>query len=68
MTLPPGPAVSEPPGPGVACAGCGAVTADGCVPPTWTYQVSERGATYLCEACARQNLRSIEGRLDEAWW
>jgi hypothetical protein len=60
--------VTEPAQAAAACAGCGVLAPDGEVPATWTFQVSERGATYLCEGCARQNLRSIEGRLDEAWW
>ncbi|HVU71827.1 MAG TPA: hypothetical protein VHE83_02595 [Mycobacteriales bacterium] len=53
----------------IACSGCGTPAPDGGdVPATWTFQTSERGVTYLCEACARQNIRSIEGRLDDAWW
>lgn len=48
------------------CAVCGTVVDDR--PPTWSLQVSERGAQWLCEQCTRDNLRSIEGRLDEAWW
>jgi hypothetical protein len=23
---------------------------------------------YFCDHCAREHLRSIEGRLDSAWW
>jgi hypothetical protein len=31
--------------------------------------VTERGREeWLCEQCSRQNVRSIEGRLDSAWW
>ena len=37
-------------------------------PATWSLQVSERGATWICERCTRENLRSIEGKLDEVWW
>jgi hypothetical protein len=37
-------------------------------PPTWTRQSSARGDEWLCERCTRENLRSIEGRLDSAWW
>ena len=50
----------------VTCAVCG-TTADP-LPPTWSLQVSERGPQHLCDRCTRDNLRSIEGRLDEAWW
>jgi hypothetical protein len=50
----------------VTCVGCGAVADE--VPATWSSQVSERGQTWLCERCTRDNIRSIEGKLDEAWW
>jgi hypothetical protein len=52
--------------PSVSCAVCG--TPGEGPPPTWSSQTSERGTTWLCERCTRENLRSIEGRLDEAWW
>jgi hypothetical protein len=52
---------------GVTCAWCGA-TADP-TPLTWSMSVTERGREeWLCEQCSRQNVRSIEGRLDSAWW
>jgi len=35
---------------------------------TWSLQVSARGTIWLCERCTRDNVHSIEGRLDEAWW
>lgn len=50
----------------VSCSVCGAV-ADA-PPATWTVQAGPRGRSWLCERCTRENLRSIEGRLDEAWW
>jgi hypothetical protein len=50
----------------VTCTSCG-TTADG-PPATWSSQTGARGTTWLCERCTRENLRSIEGRLDEAWW
>jgi hypothetical protein len=50
----------------VSCAVCGLTEPE--LPATWSSQVSERGQTYLCERCTRENLRSIEGKLDEAWW
>jgi len=49
-----------------SCAVCGLQMDDR--PLTWSLQVSERGQTWLCERCSRDNLRSIEGKLDEAWW
>lgn len=53
-------------GPAISCAACGAV-AQG-PPVTWSSQTGPRGTSWLCERCTRENLRSIEGRLDEAWW
>lgn len=58
----------------VTCAACRR-TADE-RPLTWTMSVEataqapgESGRTvYYCEQCSRQNLRAIEGRLDQAWW
>jgi hypothetical protein len=49
------------------CGVCGTTT-DGPPPVTWSSQSSARGRQWLCEHCTRENLRSIEGRLDEAWW
>ncbi len=52
------------------CVVCGTTVEE--LPPTWSLQVSQRGSTtltsWLCETCTRDNVRSIEGRLDEAWW
>ncbi|MVO83264.1 hypothetical protein GPA10_00440 [Streptomyces sp. p1417] len=48
------------------CARCGAV-ADG-RPPTWTCSVENGVRHYFCDTCARDNIRSIEGRLDSTWW
>jgi hypothetical protein len=50
----------------VTCAMCGRAEKE--PPPTWTCQQTGRGRMWLCEECTRQNVRSIEGRLDEAWW
>lgn len=49
-----------------SCGVCGTTVAER--PVTWSLQVSARGPTWLCERCTRDNVRSIEGRLDEAWW
>ncbi len=48
------------------CGGCGTAVDER--PATWSLQVSERGRSWLCDRCTRDNLRSIEGKLDEAWW
>ncbi|MEV5318425.1 hypothetical protein AB0K92_12355 [Streptomyces sp. NPDC052687] len=50
----------------VVCARCGTV-ADG-PQPTWTCSVENGTRQYFCDSCSRENLRSIEGRLDSAWW
>ncbi|MDQ3465158.1 MAG: hypothetical protein M3500_10785 [Actinomycetota bacterium] len=50
----------------VTCSVCGNTEEE--PPVTWTSQASERDQQWLCESCTRENLRSIEGRLDEAWW
>lgn len=35
---------------------------------TWTFG-TERGRTvWTCPACSRRHARSMEGRLDSAWW
>ncbi len=52
----------------VVCAVCGKAVSAQDVPLTWTTQASACGQQWLCETCTRENLRSIEGRLDGAWW
>lgn len=49
------------------CRACGTVAPDD-RPATWSLQVGSRGRQCLCEACTRDNVRSIEGKMDEAWW
>lgn len=52
------------------CARCGATAPapGGGLPEGWSMGTSERGQQYLCAACTRENVRSIEARLDEEWW
>jgi hypothetical protein len=47
------------------CQHCAAIadTAGPGLPPGWTIQSGVRGWTYLCAACTRSNLRSIEPHL-----
>jgi hypothetical protein len=46
------------------CRRCG-TTAEGELPRGWSLD----GAThFLCQACTRENVRSIEAKLDEEWW
>ncbi|WP_189783863.1 hypothetical protein [Streptomyces capitiformicae] len=50
----------------LVCARCGA-TAE--VPqPLWLCSMENGRRHYFCGACARENLRAIEGRLDSSWW
>ncbi|WP_314218750.1 hypothetical protein [Streptomyces zaehneri] len=51
----------------LVCARCGA-GAEEPPPVTWTCSVENGVRHYFCEACARENLRAIEGRLDSEWW
>jgi hypothetical protein len=51
----------------VTCSWCGATAA--AMPLTWTTSTERDGRLRrYCEACAREHLRSIEGRLDSEWW
>ena len=50
----------------VSCAMCG-VTADE-VPLTWAASVERGRMRYYCERCSRENVRAIEGRLDQEWF
>ncbi|MBB5929211.1 hypothetical protein [Streptomyces echinatus] len=51
----------------LVCARCG-TPAGGSLPVTWTCSVENGARQYFCDACSRENLRAIEGRLDSAWW
>ncbi|MER6289982.1 hypothetical protein [Streptomyces sviceus] len=50
----------------LVCARCGR-RAEGSQ-PTWTCSLENGVRQYFCDTCSRENLRSIEGRLDSAWW
>jgi hypothetical protein len=52
------------------CARCGATAPapTGGLPAGWSLATSDRGVDRLCAACTRDNVRSIEARLDEEWW
>jgi len=53
--------------PAVTCSACGTV-AEGGLPLAWSSSTGPRGAQVMCGPCTREHLRSIEGKLDEAWW
>lgn len=48
------------------CAVCGTAAAE--PPATWSMEVTTRGPRWLCDRCTREHVRSIEARLDDAWW
>lgn len=57
---------------GVAtCDLCGCTPAEPLgdeVPLTWVTSVENGRARTYCDACARENLRAIESKLDPEWW
>ena len=51
------------------CASCGAVAEDEALARlTWTRGTENGREVWTCDRCSRQHLRSIEGKLDSAWW
>ncbi len=51
----------------VVCAWCG--TPGGEHPPLdWVLSTEEGRTVAYCPSCARDNLRSIEAKLDQAYW
>ena len=49
-----------------SCDRCGTSAAE--LPASWSLQVAAGGRTWLCDRCTRGHLRSIEAKLDDAWW
>jgi hypothetical protein len=56
----------------MACVLCGAVPADDAAAAlartTWSRGVENGRDVWTCDVCSRAHLRSIEGKLDSAWW
>jgi len=52
----------------VACSWCGTVVEADQPPLGWTLSVEDGKQRWYCERCARENLRSIEGKLDSGAW
>ena len=53
----------------LVCATCGRVPADESEPRlTWVLGIENGRQVWTCDRCSRENLRSIEGKLDSAWW
>ncbi|MEN3271639.1 MAG: hypothetical protein V7636_400 [Actinomycetota bacterium] len=49
------------------CGTSGDAPEDG-MPADWSLDMTDRGVTYLCRTCTRDNVRSIEAKLDQEWW
>jgi hypothetical protein len=53
------------------CSSCGTVSdpPDVELPLGWMADLDERGRrSVVCPECTRRHCRSIEGKLDQAWW
>lgn len=51
------------------CATCGRMPDDDSdARLTWALGVENGRQVWTCDRCSRENLRSIEGKLDSAWW
>ena len=53
----------------VACSRCGTPSGTADVPLGWMTQTDPgQPQTQYCEACSREHLRAIEGKLDVEYW
>ncbi|SDO21165.1 hypothetical protein SAMN04515671_0160 [Nakamurella panacisegetis] len=53
--------------PVTACARCGTTAAG--PPLSWMFEMDRRrGGVWFCDRCARENLRSVEAKLNQEWW
>ncbi|MBM6400723.1 hypothetical protein [Phycicoccus sonneratiae] len=55
----------------MVCATCGATPTPDEAPTaalTWSRGTENGREVWTCAACSRRHLRSIEGKLDSAWW
>jgi hypothetical protein len=50
------------------CSFCGRQEADEAKTLTWTTSVENGRKRVYCDACSRQHLRSMEGKLDSEFW
>jgi len=51
------------------CATCGRIPEDeSAARLTWTWAFGVEKGRQGLDLCSRENLRSIEGKLDSAWW
>jgi DNA-directed RNA polymerase subunit RPC12/RpoP len=53
----------------MVCATCGATAEDrDAARLSWAMGHEGGRTVWTCADCSRRNLRSIEGKLDSAWW
>jgi len=53
----------------MVCATCGRMPEEeSAARLTWARGVEGDRVVWTCEECSRRHLRSIEGKLDSAWW
>jgi hypothetical protein len=50
------------------CALCGQQAESEDVPLTWMTSLEDGRKLLYCDRCARENVRSIEGKLDSVYW
>ena len=51
------------------CARCGRIPEDESVARlTWVLGLEKGRQVWICDRCSREHIRSIEGKLDSAWW
>jgi hypothetical protein len=50
------------------CATCQAPTPTLPPPLSWSPAIDDGRRVWTCPACARDNIRNIESRVDPAWW
>ncbi|MFF0343830.1 hypothetical protein [Kribbella sp. NPDC004875] len=51
-----------------ACALCGQQGESEDVPLTWATSIEGGRKLLFCDRCARENVRSIEGKMDSVHW
>lgn len=56
------------PSPALVCQVCGTPSPSDPPPLGWSGGVDAGRTTWICESCARLNMRGIEGKLDPEWW
>ena len=52
----------------LACSSCGRVTSRAEALLSWSRGTERGRTTWTCGSCSRDHVRSIESKLDPAWW